>query len=235
MSIASLRSRLTRGRGDDGIALIELIVSMVITLIMLTLIGRMFAQVTHAAGDNQSTRAATGVAATVADEITRVVRQGVLVTTSSTTKEGAVIAGSTATSLNIDSAVDATVTPGQAAIAPTRVVFSVDGSGSLVEQRFAGTVTSGSVTFASSPTSSRTVNGPILTTGASVPALFAYTDGSGNAVLPSSGGLTAAQASSVAAVTVTVTVANSLSTGSDPVQITNEVTMPNIAIANGGY
>ncbi|MGT2425925.1 hypothetical protein [Amnibacterium kyonggiense] len=230
--IAALRRRLRHDPADRGIALIELIVSMVVTLIMLTLIARMFAQVTHSASDNQSTRAGIGIAGTAMDEITRVVRQGTRVSTSQTATEGAVVAGSTASSLSIDSFVDATVTPGLAAIAPTRVVFSVDGSGSLIEQRYAGTVANGYVTFSGSGTS-RTVNGPIDTSGST--PLFAYADGSGTAVVPGATGLTSAQALSVASVTVTVTVDNQLSSGNDPVQLTNEVTMPNIAILNGGY
>lgn len=230
--IAALRRRLRREHPEAGIALIELIVSMVVMLIMLTLIARMFAQVTHVAGDNQSTRSGIGIAGTVMDEVTRVIRQGTRVSTSQTTVEGAVLAGSTSTSLGIDAFVDSTVTPGVAAIAATRVQFSVDGSGRLVEQRYPGTVTGGYTTFSTSGTT-RIVNGPIVPDGAT--PLFTYTDGTGAAVVPDSGGLTAAQALSVTAVTVTVTVANQLSSGNDPVQLTNQVTMPNIAIINGGY
>lgn len=235
-SLRSLRSRLSAEDGDSGIALIELVVAMSITLLMLTLIARMFAQVTHVTGDGQSTRAATGIAATAVDEVTRVVRQGGRVATSATSVEGAVLAGSTSTSLSIDSFVDATVGPSQPAIAPTRVIFSVDGANSLTEQRFAGTVANGYTSFSTSATS-RTVNGPIVTTGAATPPLFAYSDKTGAPVVPSGTGLTSAQALSVTAVTVTVTVPNAVSygNGSDPVQITNEVTMPNIAIVNGGY
>ena len=94
-------------------------------------------------------------------------------------------------------------------------------------------VTNGYVSFATTATT-RTVNGPLLTTATTTP-LFTYTDGDGDAVVPGGSGLTQAQALTVAAVTVTVTVANSESTGPDPVQLVNQVTMPNIAIVNGGY
>ena len=204
---------------------------MVITLVMLTLIARMYAQVTHAAGDNQSTRSGIGIAGTSMDEITRVVRQGARISTSATGFEGAVIAGSTGMTLSVDSYVDATVVGGQAAVAPTRVVFSVDGSGSLREDRYAGTVANGYVTFSASAVS-RTVDGPLVTTGA---PLFAYADSTGTPIVPGATGLTQTQALSVASVTVTVTVRNVLSTGDDPVQLVNQVTMPNIAILNGGY
>lgn len=234
MSAVGIRARLRAESRDGGIALVELIVSMVVMLIVLGLIARMFAQVTHAAGDNQQTRAGIGIAGTVIDEVTRVVRQGTRVSTSQSASEGAVIAGSTASSLTIDSSVDAVIAPGQAAVAATRVVFSVDASGALVEQRYAGTVANGYTSFSSTPTTTRTINGPIMTAAGTAP-LFAYADKTGTAVVPAAGGLTASQAINVATVTVTVTVANQLSTGNDPVQLTNRVTMPNIAILNGGY
>jgi hypothetical protein len=52
--------------------------------------------------------------------------------------------------------------------------------------------------------------------------------------VPAAGGLSQTQALSVASVSVTVTVRNTLSSGEDPVQLVNQVTMPNIAILNGG-
>ena len=94
-------------------------------------------------------------------------------------------------------------------------------------------MTNGYVSF-SSTSADHSGNGPILATSGTTP-LFAYTDGGGAAIVPGSTGLSQAQALSVAAVTVTVTVANTLSSGDDPVQLVNQVTMPNIAIVNGGY
>jgi type II secretory pathway pseudopilin PulG len=233
VSTFGLGGRRRSGRDDEGIALIELIVSMVVMLIMLTLIARMFAQVTNAADDNQHTRSGIGIAGTAMDEITRVIRQGARVNTSVTATEGAVLAGSTSTSLSIDSYVDSTIVAGQAAVAPTRVVLSVDASGNLNEARYAGTVTNGYVSF-SSTSVDHIGNGPILTASGTTP-LFAYTDGDGAAIVPGSSGLSQAQALRVAAVTVSVTVTNALSSGDDPVQLVNQVTMPNIAIVNGGY
>jgi Tfp pilus assembly protein PilW len=233
VNLGRVRARMVRDGSESGVSLVELLVAMAITLLMLALISRMFAQVMRATSENQSTRAATGIAATVMDEITRVVRQGTQVATSSTVTEGAVLQGSNGTSLSIDTYVDAAVAAGQATIAPMRVTFTVDAAGNVVEQRYSSVMTTGYAVFAGSATSTRVVNGPVLTTAS--PAMFTYSDGSGTAVVPGATGLSSTQAATVATVTVTITVANSLATGPSPVQLTNQVTMPNIAIVNGGY
>ncbi|WP_375390172.1 type II secretion system protein J [uncultured Amnibacterium sp.] len=220
---------------DAGLTMVELIVASTVGLLLLSLMGTMFVQITRTVSDAQLTKAATAIAWNVADEITRVVRQGVRVTTSSSTTEGAVVAGSSPTSLIIDSNVDAAVTPGLTSIAPTRVTFTVNAAGNLIESRQASTLTSGYFAFGASTT--RAVNGPISTAGTGTDALFVYWTGPNDApvqVVPSSGGLTAAQAIQVNAVTVNVSVDVARSTGADPVKLTNKVTMPNIAIVTGG-
>jgi Tfp pilus assembly protein PilW len=224
----------TRRRQDPeaGITLVELIVAGFISAVVLTIAAGMFVQITKLTANAQSTKDATGVAWTVMNELAGVVRQGTQVTTSSTVTEGAVIAGSTPNSLTIDANSNATVVSGQASIAPTRVTFAVNSAGYLTEQRIDGVLSSGYYGFTGSGTT-RSVNGPILTTGTGTAALFVYYAGS-TQVVPASGGLTADQASTVTAVALTVTVANTVSSGSDPVQLINTITMPNIAIVNGG-
>ena len=229
------RARRPNEDPEAGLTLVELIVASTIGLLLLSLMATMFLQISRTVADAQRTKAATGVAWNVSDETTRVIRQGVRVTTSSSTTEGAVVAGSSPTSLLIDSNVDATVVPAQGSIAPTRVSFSVNAAGHLVEGRRPSTLTSGYFAFGTETT--RVVNGPISTAGTGTDALFVYWTGPNDApvqVVPSSGGLTAGQAIQVNAVTVNVTVDNVLSTGSDPVRLTNKVTMPNIAIVTGG-
>ena len=223
------------GDPEAGLSMVELIVASAVGMLLLSLMASMFVQISRTVADAELTKTATGVAWNVADEITRVVRQGTRVATSSSTVEGAVVAGSTATSLLIDSNVDATVVPGQAVIAPTRVAFSVNAAGYLVEKRRPSVLTAGYFAFGAEST--RTINGPVSVAETGTDALFVYWTGSNDApvqVVPSSGGLTAAQAIQVNAVTVNVTVDNELSTGSDPVRLTNKVTMPNVAILTGG-
>jgi Tfp pilus assembly protein PilW len=225
--IRAIRSRARGGDAQAGLSLVELLVASFISLLMLSLVGAMFVQITNLTANAQATKTATGVASTVMTEVAGVVRQGTQVTTAAGAIEGGVILGSTSDALIIDSFVDATVAAGQPTIAPTQVTLSVNSSGYLVEQRVAGTLSGGYYGFTSTPTS-RTVNG-----ASGLTVQYTYLAGSAT-VTPSSTGLTAAQAATVTAVTVTVTAVNTVSTGSDPVQLINQVTMPNIAIANGG-
>lgn len=234
--IATVRARVIRGDADAGISLVELLVASFISLLMLGLVGTMFVEITKLTANGQSTKNATGVAWTVLNELSSVTRQGTQVPTSATVTEGAVIAGSTASTLVLDTNANATVAPGQATIAPIRVTFTVDASGNLVEQRLVGTMTGGYYAFTGTPTS-RTVNGPILTTGTGTNALFVYYTGTSSAltpITPGSGGLTSAQAAQVISVGLNVSVANTISTGSDPVLLTDKVMFPNVAIVNGG-
>lgn len=234
--IAAIHARVVREDSDGGMSLIELLVASFISLLMLGLVGTMFVEITKLTANGQSTKNATGVAWTVLNELSSVIRQGTQVPTSATVTEGAVIAGSTPTTLILDANANAAVAPGQAAIAPIRVTFTVDASGNLVEQRLVGTMTGGYYAFTGA-TTSRTVNGPILTTGTGTNALFVYYTGSSSALTPvtlGSGGLTSAQAAQVISVGLNVTVANTISTGSDPVVLTDQVMFPNVAIVNGG-
>ena len=234
--IRAIRSRVLSEGVDTGITLIELLVASVISVIMLGLVGSMFIEITRLTANSQSTKNATAVAWTVLNEISDVSRQGTPVATSASVTEGAVIAGSTSTSLMLDSNVNATVAPGQATIAPTRVTFTVDGSGNLVEQRLVGTMTGGYYAFTGTPTS-RTVNGPIQTTGTGTNALFVYYTGTAASLVPitpAAAGLTSAQAAQVISVGINISVANSISSGPDPVVLTDQVMFPNVAIVNGG-
>jgi Tfp pilus assembly protein PilW len=227
----AVRARAAEERAEAGITLVELIVASFITLMMLTIIGTMFIQIAKLGANAQSTKNATGVAWTVMNELAAVVRQGTQVDTSSTVTEGAVVAGSSPTSLVIDTYADAAVVGAQPTIAPTQVTFSVNGAGYLTEKRVGGVLRSGYYDFTATTTAtSRVVNGPILTTGTDSDALFVYYAGTAR-LAPGSTGLTAAQASQVTAVGLNVTVAN---TSSDPVRLVNTITMPNIAIVNGG-
>lgn len=256
--------RKSRG-ADEGISVVELLVASVVSIMLLSLIAAMFMQITRVTGDGQSTQKASGTASTVMTEVAGVVRQATQVATSSTTTEGAVVggvsnvcagaSGSTSTCLIVDTYSNVTVAPSQQSVAPVRVVFSVNGSGNLLETRYNAVSAGGYYGFATAQIlSTRTVGGPVDTTGTTTTAitapcssdgtqtgtgsgtnaLFVYCDASGNEVVPGAAGLSAAQAATVTAVRVNVVVTNQLSRGADPVFLSNRIAMPNVAIVNGG-
>lgn len=229
--IRALRRRASDERSDAGLSLVELLVASFISMLMLALISTMFIQITRLTGSAQSTKDATGVAWTVTNEISAVVRQGTQVDTSATVTEGAVVAGSTSSSLVIDAFVDAAVAGGQPTIAPTQVTFRVSG-GYLTEQRVVGVLTNGYYTFTGAGTT-RTVAGPNLTTGTAAYPLFVYKAGT-TPIVPGATGLSASDAAQVTAVGINVIVTKSVAGGSDTVRLVNLITMPNLAIVNGG-
>lgn len=235
--IRRIRSRALREDRQAGLSLPELLAASFISLLMLTIVGGLFLQVTRLTASGQATKSATAVAWTALNEMSDVVRQAAQVPISATgTTEGGAIAGSTPTSLIVDSYQRTAVVPSQVALLPDRVAFSVDPSGNVVERRTPSTFANGFYTFTGT-SASRTVNGPVLTTGTGIDALFVYYSSTNSVltqIVPGAGGLTADQASQVTTIGINVVVPNTVSGGADPVRLTNMITMPNVAIVNGG-
>lgn len=213
---------------DDGVTLVELLVAISVTTVVLAMIGGLFFAVTKITRDGLNTRSAVGTAANAMSEIRRVVRQAAANPVAGGTVAPAVAVGSTSSSLTVTSYIDTSTTT----YAPTKVAFSVNGAGYLVEQRTpAPAQANGYWTFNGASTS-QTLAGPLVTTGAADP-LFVYLNSDNDPVTPASGGLTAAQASRVFAVTVTTTVANTTSGSADPVILRNTVGLLNVSLAAG--
>ncbi len=210
-----------RDERDAGVSLVELIVTMFVSMIVLAIIGSLFITVTKATTDSITTRKNTGIAAAIMQETTRVIRGGVSISTDASTTLPAVIAG-TGSSLTLDSYVDSNaMTP-----APVQVAFAVT-SGTLVETRTAATANGTFWTFNGATTSWK-LQGPLDTSGT---PLFTYLDASGTTITPAQSGLSAAQAANVAQILVTATVPNQLSRGNDPIVLSSNVAMPNVALA----
>lgn len=212
---------------DDGVTLVELLVAMSVTAVVLAMIGGLFIAVTKITRDGLSARSAVGTAANAMSEIRRVIREAAPNPVSDGTTTPAVAAGGTSSSLTVISYIDTSTTN----YAPTKVAFSVNAAGYLIEQRTPAAQSNGYWTFLGT-TTSVTLAGPLVTTGAAAP-LFAYLDSDKDPVTPAAGGLTAVQASTVFAVAVTTTVANTSSGVSDPVVLSNTVGLLNVALAAG--
>lgn len=232
-------------RDDRGLGLVELVVAMAVSLLVLGMVGALFAQVARVASDSQIVRTANGAAANVMNELRRELVATADVATSTTPASGVVVAAPNL--LIVTSYADSTST----STVPTLVAFAVNSSGYLTETRITGTLSSGYYVFTGTA-STRTVAGPL--TGTST--LFAYLDASGNTLVPATAtasatqqaALTAtgrvvgtgtlllsdAQLPQVAQVQVTAQVAAQLSSGSNPVQLKSIIGMPNLALANGG-
>lgn len=213
---------------DAGVSLIEIMVAAALLSLVLGIVGTLFINISRTTGDARTTRSAMGVAQTTMNELRRVVR----VATDNPVAGGAVdpaLVGAGASALTLYSFTDvpSTVSPSSpSSPAPVQVAFTVDAGGNLVETRTPATWNAGYWVFTGASTT-RTLPGPLVTTGP-VP-LFTYLDPTGAAVVPASGGLTAAQRAAVASVTITTTVATTTQRGTaDLVVLTDTVGMTNL-------
>ncbi|MCU1579257.1 MAG: hypothetical protein JWP19_1461 [Rhodoglobus sp.] len=222
-------TRTVRGlRSQDGMSITELIVSIFVTSIVLTIVGALFVNVVRVTSNANATTTRSSTAANVMNEISTVIRPATKnAIANSDTADPAIVAG-TPLSLTIYSLVD-TAPDGPA---PSKVSFSIDGSGNVAESRVLGTLSSGYWVFSAAATT-RSLPGPVQSlTGTN--ALFVYLDSANAVVTPGSTGLTLAQRASITSIKVTVSIANQPTTGNDPITIIDTFGMPNLKITGSG-
>jgi len=213
-------ARLREGaRSDAGLSLTELLVTILLTGIIMTMVGSMFINVARLTSNSNATTQKSSVAANLMDAVSKVIRTASNIPVPGQDVPDPAIVAGTGSSLTIYSFVDtSSVVP-----EPTKVGYRVDASGNLIEDRWKGTTVGGSTTFAATA-SSRVLGGPILTpTGSG--ALFAYLGPAGQVADISAG------FADVASIRVTITMANQLTTGSDPILVVNTVGMPNLKLS----
>ena len=215
----ALRRRLGPA-AEAGVSLVELIVTMMVTGIVLTIVAAMFINVAKVTADANGTNTRTSVAANVMNEMSKVIRTAANNATASSEDPDPAIVSGTASALTVYSYVDTSPT----APAPTKVTFRVDTSGNVWEDRIAGAA-SGSYWVFTGTATSRNLGAPITSAG-----LFTYLDQAGQAVVPGGTGLTLAQRNTISSIKVTVTIANNPTLGSDPIVIVNTVGMPNLLL-----
>jgi Tfp pilus assembly protein PilW len=221
---ASTKSRSERER---GLSLVEVIVGMAVTTILLAIVATMFISVVKVTSNANSTTTRSSDGANILNEIGTVLRPAVThPVTGTNVAEPAIVSG-TPLAVTLYSLVDTnTTTP-----APTKVTFSIDSNGMVIESRVAATASGKYWLFTATPTT-RVLGGPVQSlTGTD--ALFVYFDSQNAVITPGGSGLTLAQRDAVANVQVTVNIANTLTTGADPVIIINTFGMPNVQAAKG--
>ena len=232
MSLNRLRKRL---RADDGLSLAELLVGMMVTSILLAIVGSLFVNVAKITLNSNATTARAGVGTNIMDALSKGIRTAVNNPTSSINTDPAIISGTTK-SLSLYTYLDAKVAPGGAGgiagkLVPTKVTYTVDAKGNLIEERVLGTDSAGYWTFTGTAIQ-RVVGGPILTPTGDA-ALFLFYDADGNNIA-----LTAASDATmrakVTSVRVNVQITNKLTSGNDPILISNTITLINLKPSTSG-
>lgn len=220
-----------RARGDDGLGLPELIVSIMLLALLSALVLGLFTTVTRTTTRDRAATDSTNVASIGMDELTRVIRSGTeLRLAGGGAADAPVFITATQNQLKLYAYIDTS----SAAAVPVKIAFSIDAGGRLIETRWLATTTSSPWSFVadSAPSSSRTV-------ARSIPAgaapLFRYYDAAGaELAVPAVGGFTTAQLQAIAAVRVQLTVQADLTSRADPVTMRNTVGIPNLGISRVG-
>lgn len=219
--IRALHRRL-RGDRAAGISMVELLVTILITGIVMSIVAAMFINVAKVAADANGTNTRTSVAGNVMNEMSEVIRTAANnAIASSDDPDPALVSGTTST-VTLYSYVDTSPT----APAPTKVTFRIDASGFVWEDRVAATA-SGSYWVFTGATTSRNLGGPVSTSG-----FLTYLDQDNAEVIPGTGGLSLTQRNSISSIKVTVTIANNPTLGSDPVVLVNTIGMPNLLLTS---
>jgi hypothetical protein len=231
--IARLRTRLEGQDPEGGLTLAELMVASFLTLLILVMVGTMFANTAQLTASANQNRNSTSAASNMQNEFRNVIGLAAQIPVSGSSVPLPPISLTTlptASSLVIYALIDTT---DPANPAPTRVTFTVNAAGTLVESRCVAKLTSGYWTFTScASTSTRKLGGAITApTGSQLP-LFTYLDGNDTVLPLSAGSLPAASAKLVASITVSVKV---LAPGAKtaPVYLSSTIGMPNIGLQQG--
>jgi len=214
--IARLREN---ARSEAGLSLTELLVTIMLTAIVMTMVGSMFINVARITSNSNVTTTKSSTAANLMDAVSKVIRTASNIPVAGSDVPNPAIVAGTSSTLTLYSYVDTNSNAPE----PTKVGYRVDAKGNLVEDRWKGSSAGGNSTFVSTATS-RVLGGPILTPSGSQ-ALFTYIDSAGNVAD------TSTDFESVASIRVTIGIANQLTTGSDPILLINTIGMPNLKLA----
>lgn len=225
-----LRRRLTGTHGDDrGLSLAELLVTIMIFGIVLTVVTGTFVSLTRTTTQAGNTDSNVRNASNGMNELTRQIRSAVNVQVPNATADAPAFQDARPESLTVSTAVNQVGSTAQ----PQLVTFTVGAGRSLVEQKTASLPLQTSYWQFTGTKTSRTLAGPVTVASASVPVLFQYADVAGNPLTPdtSLGKLSVDQLKLIASVTITLSIKSS-SANDSGVTLVNTVGLPNI-IATG--
>lgn len=212
------------GRSDDGFTLVELLVTMLITGIVLSMIGVFFANISRLTSWSGKDRDATGQAALALDAVRAVVRVATNVPKSTTDTYWAVQSG-TATQLQIIAYSNTSV----ADSAPVLVTFNLAADGTFTEQRQAAVLNpaTGFYSFTGTITKTTIASG-FLATGTETP-FFQYLDQSFNPLTATPKLSDSDRQNKVTLIRVTTTLDPTTAGAPDgKVVITSSIGMPNL-------
>jgi hypothetical protein len=230
--VTRYRDSLRKLRDDEaGIGLVEIMVTMVILAIVLTLITGMFMSTSRVVATGTSVNTSTKAASLGLNELSRAIRFAASNPVSGQALDDPAFVVAKSDLLTVTSYID--VDPSNPK--PTKLAFTIDSQRRLIEVRYDSyEVSSGFWAFKSTPASTRILTGALIAPSGSDPQLFTYLD-SNNAALTMPGtGLTSAQLPLVAAVQIYFKLKSDDATTGNPVAFQSVVGIPNLGINRTG-
>jgi prepilin-type N-terminal cleavage/methylation domain-containing protein len=213
-----------RHRGDAGVTLPELLVTMMLIGLFSALVLGLVVSVTRAFTSERSATDSSSIASNGMNELTRMVRAGT----------GLVVTGGAQAPVFLDAGprtatLYSYIDTQSSNPKPLKVQFTVDGQGRLRETRWTANTTKEPWGFPAAAASTRTVATSVVPGDA---ALFTYFTATGTPLVGAGGGaLSEAQREQIAAVRIQLTVQTDASGRADPVALRNTVSIPNLGIS----
>lgn len=218
-------------RNESGITLIELLVSMVILGIVLTLITGMFMSVTRVVNTGTSVNTSTKAASLGLTELSRALRFAASNPVSGQALNDPAFVVAKKDLITVNSYLD--VSP--ASPQPVQLAFTIDAQKRLIEVRYnAYVVSTGFWAFSTTPASTRILTGALIPPTGTEPDLFTYLDSNNAPITMPASGLTLAQRQTVAAVQVSVKLKSDDATAGNPVAFQSIIGIPNLGINRTG-
>lgn len=226
------RSLRATARDDRGFGLAELVVTIFITGIVMTLVVTLFTNVSRIFTRENSATDSTNAAALGMNEITRVIRSGTEIAIAGSLLNDPVFVSAGKESVTLYAFIDTdSITS-----APVKVRFSINADRKLVETRWASyALPAGYWGFQTAEQSSRIITSYVVVPAAGEKSLFTYYKADGSElVVPASGEFTVNERRNIAAVQVTMSVQADKTARANPVTLQNTVGIPNLGISRVG-
>lgn len=217
---------------DRGITMVELLVSMLLLSVVMTIVVALLVSITNAAALSQGIDASSKTAANAMNELAQVVRNGAPVPVKNNIVPQPAFVSAEPEALTIHSVLDSA----GSILVPVKVGFTVNAKRQLIEHRWTATVSDG---YYSWPTGavmkSRNLSGSLLIPEAGGTPLFTYLDSLGNPLTMGTGNkLTAANLAKVRSVTITMRVEAEGGATGEIIELVNTIGVPNLGEVRTG-
>ncbi|MBX3088727.1 MAG: prepilin-type N-terminal cleavage/methylation domain-containing protein [Cryobacterium sp.] len=228
----SVRAKaFTAARGESGLTLVEVLVSMVVLGVVMALAAGVFMNAGQAANIGKSVNISTKAASLGLNELARAIRFAASNPVSGQPIDDPALVVAKDDLVTVISYLD--VDP--ASPQPIKIAFTIDSQRRLIEVRYDSyEISKGFWGFKSTPASTQILTGALVPPDSGEAELFTYLDSDNNPLTVPASGLTLSQRQSVAAVKVSIKLKSDDATSGTPVKFESIIGIPNLGINRTG-